>query len=378
MATSRRCRRCIDPFVLIVRAGLIGLAAATAATGAAPDERKNERAAERAGGASGQRDRDHARHHGRGREMNRDRIVIAHRGASGYLPEHTLPAYAMAYALGADYIEPDVVMTADAQLICLHDIHLDATTDVTQVFPDRARDDGRWYAADFTLVEIQRLSAIERTGADGARVFPGRFNADARGFQVPTLAALIEMVAALNRQTGREVGIYPETKAPVFHDNENLPLEAALLEMLADHGYAGRDARVYIQSFGFDNLREMRDVFGSDLPMIQLVGDGAAYDAMVTPDGLDAIATYADGIGPDKARIAATDGALVTLAHQRGLKVHPYTFRADQLPAGDHRLEDELRRYYFEYGVDGLFTDFTDIAVEIVHPDYRPRLYPRE
>ena len=378
MATFRRDRRRIDRFVLVVCAALIGPAAAPAAMGGPPDERVDERASDRPERALRPRGRDHARRQARGHDMSRERIVIAHRGASGYLPEHTLPAYAMAYALGADYIEPDVVMTADAQLICLHDIHLESTTDVERGFPDRARDDGRWYAADFTLAEIRQLSATERTGADGSRVFPGRFSADARGFQVPTLAALIEMVAALNRQTGRAVGIYPETKAPVFHDDEHLPLEAALLEMLADHGYTGRDARVYIQSFGFDNLREMRSVFGSDLPMIQLIGDGAAYDAMVTPDGLDAIATYADGIGPDKTRIATTDGALVTHAHQRGLKVHPYTFRADQLPAGDTRLEDELRRYYFEYGVDGLFTDFADIAVEVLRPDYRPRLYPRD
>ncbi|MES1950627.1 Glycerophosphoryl diester phosphodiesterase, periplasmic [Salinisphaera sp. S4-8] len=305
------------------------------------------------------------------------KIVIAHRGASGYLPEHTLPAYAMAYALGADYIEPDLVMTADQHLICLHDIHLESTTDVEQQFPQRARADGRWYAADFTLAEIQQLNVTERTKTDGTRVFPGRFKADAQGFKVPTFVSLVELVQSLNRETGRDVGIYPETKAPVFHDDENLPIERVLLARLAEYGYAGRHAKVFIQSFGFDNLREMRETLGSDLPMIQLISHAPAYDALVTPAGLDAIAQYADGIGPDKKRIADTDGALVEHAHARGLQVHPYTFRADQLPPGTPRLEDELRQYYFDYGVDGLFTDFTDIAVEIVHPDYRARLHPR-
>lgn len=305
------------------------------------------------------------------------KIVIAHRGASGYLPEHTLPAYAMAYALGADFIEPDLVMTADAQLICLHDIHLESTTDVARQFPDRARDDGRWYAADFILDEIEQLNVIERTHPDGTRVFSGRFNAGARGFQVPTFCAMIEMLQSLNRETGRAVGIYPETKDPAFHDDEGLPLERKLLATLAEYDYAGRDARVYVQSFDADNLKEMRFAMGSDLPMIQLIaGSGAAFDALVTPDGLDAIATYADGIGPDKSRIADTGGTLVSEAHQRGLKVHPYTFRADQLPTDIQCMEDELRRYYFRYDVDGLFTDFTDIAVGVLRPDYKPRLYP--
>jgi glycerophosphoryl diester phosphodiesterase len=303
------------------------------------------------------------------------KIVIAHRGASGYLPEHTLAAYAMAYALGADYLEPDLVMSADAQLICRHDIYLETTTDVAQRFPDRARADGRWYAADFTLAEINELDGRERTHADGRRVFPNRFNADAQGFKVPTFASLVEMVQSLNRETGRDVGLYPETKQPASHDAEALPLERALLDTLAAYGYTSRDARIHIQSFSADSLREMRQSMGSDLTMIQLIeGDGAVYDAMVTPQGLDAIATYADGIGPDKRRIADTHGALVHQARARGLVVHPWTFRADELPQGVARLEDELQRYYFEYGVDGLFTDFTDIAVGVLRPNYKPRL----
>lgn len=296
-----------------------------------------------------------------------NKIVIAHRGASGYLPEHTLAAYAMAYALGADYLEPDLVMSADGQLICRHDIHLDTTTDVARRYPDRARADERWYAADFTLAEIQTLAAIERTHVGAGRVFANRFHANAKGFGVPSFAALVEMLRALNRQTGRTVGVYPETKQPAFHAAEGLALERALLDTLAGQGYAGREAPVYVQSFSADNLRAMRFEMGSDFKQIQLIeAEGAAFDAMVTPAGLDAIAAYADGIGPHKQRIADTQGALVAQAHARGLAVHPWTFRADELPAGTECLAHELSRYYFEYGVDGLFTDFTDIAVRVL------------
>lgn len=187
-------------------------------------------------------------------ELNK--IVIAHRGASGYLPEHTLEAYAMAYALGADYIEPDVVMTKDGVLIALHDIHLELTTNVEVVFPGGARSDGRWYAADFTLAEIKQLSVHERANPDGTPVFPNRFRVDSKGFHVPTLVEVIEMVQELNQATGRSVGIYPETKEPAFHDAAGLSMEEPLLALLASHGYAGPNAKVFIQSFDPRNLRD--------------------------------------------------------------------------------------------------------------------------
>ncbi len=301
-----------------------------------------------------------------------DKVVIAHRGASGYLPEHTLPAYAMAYALGADFIEPDLVMTRDGVLIALHDIHLETTTDVEHQYPDRARGDGRWYAADFSFEEIKTLNVTERRNADGSRVFPGRFSADAKGFSVPTFRAVVELVQSLNRETGCDVGIYPETKAPAFHDAENLPMEQTLLAVLVEYGYQGRHANVFVQSFSVDNLKEMRDVLGAELPMVQLIGGGPMYDAMATPEGLDEIARYAQGIGPDKNRIVDSQGALVTLAHQRGLVVHPYTFRADQLPPRTRSLKQELFRYYYRYDVDGVFTDFPDIAVDVAHRGHKP------
>lgn len=304
------------------------------------------------------------------RHKGPEKLVIAHRGASGYLPEHTLPAYTMAYALGADYIEPDLVMTEDGVLIALHDIHLESTTNVEEVFPDRARSDGRWYAADFTLDEIKTLAAHERANPDGTAVFPERFRVDSKGFQVPTLREVIELVQELNRITGCEVGIYPETKEPTFHDEAGLPLEEQLLEILAEYGYEGRDALVFIQSFEPANLQEMRTAFGTDLPLVQLIS-GSQTD-LVTDDGLDLIATYADGIGPSKGLIE-DDPDLVRKAHVRGLVVHPYTFRADQVPEDYENIKDELRQFYFRYDVDGLFTDHTDRAVAVVDRKSRHR-----
>ena len=303
------------------------------------------------------------------------KIVIAHRGASGFLPEHTLPTYAMAYALGADFIEPDVVMTKDKALIAMHDIHLEQTTNVEDVFPARARSDGRWYAADFTLEEIKRLHVHERLNRDGVAAFPERFRSDSKGFQVPSLIEVVELVLELNRITGCTVGLYPETKDPAFHDEEGLPLEQELLRVLADYGYSGPDAPVFIQSFDPRNLKEMRFQLGTKLPLIQLISGSPKQDFLITPAGLNDIATYANGIGPSKRRIEDDNGnsiannALVRMAHMRGLLVHPYTFRADQVPLGYASFESELRRFYEEYGVDGLFTDQPNFAAQVAKPD---------
>lgn len=295
-------------------------------------------------------------------------MIIAHRGASGYLPEHTLPAYATAYFMGADFLEPDLVSTRDGELICCHDIHLDRTTNVAARFPSRGRADGRWYAADFTLAEVQTLAACERFGADGQRVFPGRFAAQAPGFSVPTFDELLTLIASLNRQTGRRVGVYPETKDPAFHAEAGLALEPGLLALLDRYGYRGADAPVFIQSFSPDNLAAMRFDSGCELPMIQLIEAESADDYHVTAAGLDAIARYANGIGPSKSRIRDSDGALVRAAHARGLVVHPWTFRADQLGEGFATLADEIHCYIDEYRIDGLFTDFTDLAVAALRP----------
>jgi len=286
-----------------------------------------------------------------------EKIVIAHRGASGYLPEHTLEAYAYAHAQGAGYIEPDVVLTRDGAFICLHDIHLESTTNVEEMFPERHRDDGRWYAADFDLAEIKRLNAHERL----AKRFPqGRSR-----FEVPTLAEMIELVQGLNATTGREAGIYPELKAPAWHRAAGLPMEEAFLALVASYGYSGKDARIYVQCFDPESLIRMREELDSDLPQVQLTGSDAAAQAMLSEEGLRRIATYANGIGPAKTLIEQHPD-LVKRAHAAGLKVHPYTFRADQVPQSYASFDAELHRFYFEYDVDGLFTDFPDRAVAVI------------
>ena len=299
------------------------------------------------------------------------KIVISHRAASGYLPEHTLPAVAMAYAFGPDYIEQDVALTKDGIPIVIHDIYLDATTDVSRVFPDRCRTDGRYYVCDFTLAEIKSLRAIERVNPKtGAAVFSGRFPVGASRFEIPTLAEEIEMIQGLNVSTGRNIGIYPEIKGSAFHRQEGFDIERTLLDVLAAYGYTSPESKVFVQSFEPDCLKRLREM-GCTLPLVQLISGGADSAALVTPAGLDYIATYANGIGPTTTLIETTKGApvngyaLVRGAHERGLVVHPYTFRKDSMPSCFSSFEEMLRHFYLDIGVDGLFTDFTDIAVQV-------------
>ncbi len=293
-----------------------------------------------------------------------EKVVIAHRGASGYLPEHTLEGYAMAYALGADYIEPDLVMTKDGAFICLHDICLDYTTNVKEVFPDRNREDGCWYAADFTLAEIKQLEVHELC-RHGVPVYPDRFPENIPVFEIPTFAEMIELVQGLDRSTGRDVGIYPEIKHPAWHREEGLPAEERLLSILDQYGYDGHEGNIYVQCFERETLKKLRFELESDLPLVQLIGRESSYDWMVTKEGLDEIATYADGIGPFKTRIEENPD-LVHWAHERGLVVHPWTFRADGFPAQYKTFEEELYQFYIVYDVDGLFTDFPDRAARFL------------
>jgi len=295
-------------------------------------------------------------------------IVIAHRGASGFLPEHTLEAYAMAYALGADFIETDLVLTADGVFVALHDVTLQLTTDVERRFPDRVRGDGAWYAIDFTLAEIKQLDVHERARPGGAAAMPGRFPLGLSRFEVPTLAEVLELVQGLNASTGRDVGVYPEIKRPAWHAEQGQPMEAALLEALAAYGYVGPEARVFVQSFEAASLQTLRFALGSELPLVMLI----AQPGQATPGALDEWATFADGIGPAKALVAAFPG-LVRGAHERGLLVHPWTFRADAVPSAYPSIDHELRRFYEEYGVDGVFTDFVEDAVRVLRElDMRP------
>lgn len=281
-----------------------------------------------------------------------EKIVIAHRGASGYLPEHTLEAYAFAYALGADYIEPDLTRTKDGHFIALHDIHLESTTNVETAFPDRKRADGQWYAIDFTLAEIRQLAAHER--------LPRRFPEGKSHFSVPTLEEVIELVQGLNATTGRDVGIYPELKDPGFHVKEGQPMEQALLDILARYGYAGPEAKCFVQCFSPATLKALRMEHKTSLPLILLMGNEP-----VTEDAIAEAATYATGIGPDKA-LVMKQPELVSWAHARKLLVHPYTVRRDVKPPKFATTQDELKTFYFEYDVDGMFSDFPDDAVAVL------------
>lgn len=283
-----------------------------------------------------------------------DPIVIAHRGASGYLPEHTLEAYAVAHTMGADYVEPDLVLTKDNRFICLHDIHLEATTNVEEVFPNRKRDDGRWYPIDFTLAEIKQLQVHER--------LPDRFPENDSDFEVPTLEEMIELIQGLNKSTGRDVGIYPELKGPGFHTKEGHPMEERILEILDDYNYKGREAKVFIQCFEIEPLRKIRNELNSDLPLIMLMGGAGLLDN----ESLDDLATFVDGIGPSKTLIERNPD-IVKEAHARGLKVHPYTARADSYSKTKYdSFENELDTFYNTYKVDGVFTDHPDQVVKFL------------
>ena len=302
------------------------------------------------------------------------KIVIAHRGASGYLPEHTLEAVSMAYAMGADFIEQDLVLTKDGVPVVLHDIYLDTTTNVGEMFPDRVRKDGRWYAIDFTLQEIKTLKVHERTGVYNKNaVFPGRFPVGKANFEIPTFAEEIEMIQGLNTSMGRNIGIYPEIKEPAFHKQEGYDMGKIILQILSLYGYEGADANVYLQSFDPQELKRLRFELGTELPIIQLIGARRSHNRLITPQALDDIATYANGIGPSLERIVQYKKDkplvitnLVSEAHARNLVVHPYTFRRDALPEYAENLEELLRLFYFVIGVDGVFTDFPDQVVKLL------------
>ncbi|MBN2158055.1 MAG: glycerophosphodiester phosphodiesterase [Spirochaetes bacterium] len=311
--------------------------------------------------------------------MKKKPLVIAHRGACGYLPEHTLEGKALAFAMGPDFVELDAILTRDDRAIVFHDHYLDAMTDVAEKFPDRKRNDGWHYAVDFSLSEVKSLRLHERINPDtGTAVYPGRFPASSQvRFEIPTLEEEIELIQGLNTSMGRQVGIYLEPKGPAFHRKEGKCIEDAVINIFREFGYTGRDSRCYIQSFLPESIRYMKDTLKSDLTMVQLIGDstwketpGVDYYRMLTPEGLDQVAGYADLIGPWMNQIVRDAGTgrepeytnLVELAHKRKLDVHPYTFRVDALPSYVKSFDDLLGIFFLKMGVDGIFTDFPDRA----------------
>jgi glycerophosphoryl diester phosphodiesterase len=339
-------------------------------------------------------------------------LVIGHRGASGYLPEHTLESYALAIELGADFIEPDLVATKDGVLIARHEPNIVNTTDVSTrpefagrkrvAVVDGAPEEG-FFASDFTLAEIRTLRAKQAFG-DRPAQFDGKFG-------IPTFDEVIELAKRKGREVGRTVGVYPETKHPTYHQRLGLPLEQRLLNVLTRHGWNYREAPVFIQSFETANLKALRRM--TRVKLVQLIDandvnpDGTLdftppfdrpYDwtasgnpallartfaYLVSDAGLAEVASYADGIGPWKRYIVSTladpNGSgpgeaalklapptdLVARAHKAGLLVHPYTFRNEQrrLPKdyGGNPVNEYLQ--FFQLGVDGLFSDFADTAV---------------
>lgn len=326
--------------------------------------------------------------------------IIAHRGASGYIPEHTLGSYALAITMGADYVEPDLVMTKDGHLISRHDSELSQTTDVSQIseFASRkrtqkidAQEVTGWFTEDFTLAEIKTLRTMERI----PNIRPG--NARINGsFTIPTFQEIIDLVKSMQISQHRQIGIYPEIKHSTHFKRLGLPMEQLVVDTFHKNGYTGSQAPVYIQSFEVNNLKELKNL--TELRLLQLyesdklvqpydqvvLGTGLTYGDMATPGGLKEVAKYAAAVGPDKSYIIPRDSEnrlgtptnFVTDAHIVGLKVHPYTFRAENtfLPVefrtadttesaiGD--LSAELR-VYIDAGIDGLFSDQPDIPVRV-------------
>lgn len=307
------------------------------------------------------------------------KLLIAHRGASGYLPEHTIAAKAMAYGQGADFIEQDLVMTKDNAIVVLHDRHLDTVTNVSDVFADRARDDGRYYVIDFTLAEIRQLAVFERfvkNSSDKVAVYEDRFPLEKSSFRVSTFAEEIELIQGLNKSTGRNVGIYPEIKSPAFHREQGKDISTAVLQTLNEYGYTTKQDSVYLQCF---DATELQRIHGQLLPamdmavsLVQLLGNAPEFQSALSERGLTQVATYADGIGPSINLIVNKDSPgsdlkiskLVDRAHALGLVVHPYTFRRDELPGYADDYKQLLELFFDDIGVDGVFTDFPDLTRE--------------
>ncbi|WP_083272881.1 glycerophosphodiester phosphodiesterase [Alteromonas confluentis] len=297
--------------------------------------------------------------------------IIAHRGASGYLPEHTLEAATLAFAQQPDFIEQDVVATKDGELVVLHDIHLDTVTDVAAKFPDRVRDDGRWYALDFTLAELRTLQVKERSDTDGKQVFANRYHGSKALFTVATLDEHIELISELNREFNSNIGFYTEIKSPAWHKKEGVDISQRLLDTLARYNLNGENANIYVQCFDFAEVKRLRNELGFKGKIVLLLADNSwgesatDYQTLLTEQGMQDIAKYADGIGPWLPQLldmkALQQGKIVpspwlATAKKEGLVIHPYTFRIDALPTG-MTAEQIIGLLTGPLAVDGVFTD---------------------
>ncbi|QNP60861.1 glycerophosphodiester phosphodiesterase [Paenacidovorax monticola] len=345
-------------------------------------------------------------------------LVIGHRGAAGYLPDHTLEGYKKAIELGADFIEPDLVATKDGVLVARHEPNITGTTDVSQ----RAEFAGRktkktvdgvveegWFVSDFTLAELKTLRAIQPL-AERDQSYNGKF-------QIPTFEEVLDLAKSESVRVGRTIGVYPETKHPTYHVNQGLKLEDRLLAILAKYGYTSKSSPVIVQSFEVSNLKYLRTK--TQVRLVQLVdaddvnpdgsislvapydkpydfavaGDSRTFASLLTSSGLKEVKTYADGIGPwkpylipsklvdenkdgkpddlngdgkiderDRVMMPATD--VLKNAHAAGLFVHPYTFRSEARRLASNFKGDPKAEYrlFYDLGVDGVFADFPDHA----------------
>ncbi|QDJ13724.1 glycerophosphodiester phosphodiesterase [Mergibacter septicus] len=326
------------------------------------------------------------------------RIVIAHRGASGYLPEHTLEAKALAVGMEADYLEQDLVMTKDNRLVVIHDHFLDGLTDVAQKFPKRHRKDGRYYVMDFTLSEIQSLNMTENFKVENGKqkqVYPNRFPMWKSHFKIHTFEDELEFIQGLEKSTGKRIGIYPEIKAPWLHHQEGKDIAFATLQVLKKYGYTSKNDPVYLQTFDFNELKriktELEPQLGMDLKLVQLIaytdwqetkeknakGEWVNYDYdwFFTPGAMKEVAKYADGVGPawymliddkDSKKGYLKYTPMVTDIASQKLALHPYTVRKDALPKFVNNTNELFDALFNHAGATGVFTDFPDLAVKFL------------
>ncbi|MGY8970182.1 MAG: glycerophosphodiester phosphodiesterase [Flavobacteriales bacterium] len=293
--------------------------------------------------------------------------VVAHRGASGYLPEHTLASKVMAYAMQVDYIEQDVVLSKDDVPIVIHDILLDDVTNVLEKFPNRKREDGRYYVIDFTFKEIKTLAVTERFDSEtGLQIYPNRFPKGTSSFRLHSLQDEIELIQGLNKSTGKNIGIYPEIKKPEFHHENGKDISKIVLNILSDYGYKTKNDKCIVQSFDAIELERIRKELKSQLFLVQLMEFSEQKNL------LEFYASYADGIGPWYKHLISSKTAdgfsftpLIKEAHKLDLVVHPYTFREDQLDEFDS-FEQMIDVIIHQAGADGGFTDFPDRMREIL------------
>ena len=283
-------------------------------------------------------------------QQNGKASVVAHRGASATLPEHTLEAYTLAHAQGADYIEPDVILTRDNVLVCLHDLELETTTDVAARFPDRKRPDGHWYTIDFTLAELKQLRVFGRVDDSERETM--------QGYQIATLDELILLVQRLNEVLSRQTALLIEVKDSEWHAQQGKPLEPVLLQTLARHKVDTPAGGYIIQSFDEAHLRRLRDMYQCQLPLMWLTSE------LPSLEKVDGIQAWAQGINPHRSAIEV-DGkpntaglAVLERMHSRGMKMFVWTFNDEP---------DELQRFLDCYGVDGVITNNPDTGVRALN-----------